>query len=99
MSFLLIVEQNSELLLKNHNSHPTGSTTMLEAHATSSQKGGKNRHGKNKYSGGNKNFAGNNNHGWSNRPQSKYKGKGKGKVKFNNTWKRNETENELSHHP
>ena len=41
LSCLLVAEQNSELFLKNHNSRPTRSAAMFEAHATSSQKGGK----------------------------------------------------------
>ena len=31
---LLLAEQNNELLLKNHQSHPTGSIPLLEANAT-----------------------------------------------------------------
>ena len=92
LSCQLVVEQKSELILKNHNFHPIGSIAMLEAHATSSQKGRKNRYGKNKNSNGNKNFTGNKNYGRSSRFQSKYKSK----AKFNNTQRRNENEKESS---
>ena len=85
LSCMFVAKQNCELLLKNHSCCPTDFATTPEAHATSSQKGGKNQHGKNKYSGGNKSFAENKNHDRSSKPQSKYKGKDKGKVKFNNS--------------
>lgn len=32
---LLVVEQNNELLFKNHHSHPTGSMSLPEVYATS----------------------------------------------------------------
>ena len=31
---LLVAEQNNELLFKNHQSHPTGSISLLEANVT-----------------------------------------------------------------
>ena len=34
ISYLLMVEQNNELLLKNHQSCPTGSMSLYEANAT-----------------------------------------------------------------
>ena len=37
ISCLLVVEQNNELLLKNHQSRHTGSISLLEANATSIQ--------------------------------------------------------------
>ncbi|XP_026398935.1 uncharacterized protein LOC113294773 [Papaver somniferum] len=37
ISCLLVAEQNNELLLKNHQSHPTGSTIALEMNATESR--------------------------------------------------------------
>ena len=38
ISSLLVTEKNNELLIKNHQSHPTGSTTFSEANATFSKK-------------------------------------------------------------
>jgi hypothetical protein len=34
ISFLLVAEQNNELLMKNHHAHPTGSTPFPEANRT-----------------------------------------------------------------
>lgn len=47
ISCLLLAEQNNELLLKNHESRPTGATPFPEANATQSQNRGRGRgHGR-----------------------------------------------------
>ena len=53
-SCLLVVEQNNEILMKNHQSHPTGSKPFLEVNGTFVQKIRKNhgyRYGINKWKG------------------------------------------------
>ncbi|WP_284190130.1 hypothetical protein, partial [Zoogloea oryzae] len=37
ISCLLVAEKNNELLMKNHESHPSGSTPVPEAHSTNFQ--------------------------------------------------------------
>ncbi|GKC41294.1 hypothetical protein Tco_1059016 [Tanacetum coccineum] len=39
ISVLLVAEQNNELLMKNHQARPTGSTALPEANATSNVRG------------------------------------------------------------
>ena len=41
ISCLLVVEQNNELLMKNHKSHPIGSESFPKVNAISSQKRGR----------------------------------------------------------
>ena len=57
ISCLLVAEQNNELLLKNHQSHPTGSAPFLEVNRTSFNNRGNNdqrreRGKNNQYQGG-----------------------------------------------
>ncbi|KAK9755892.1 hypothetical protein RND81_01G057700 [Saponaria officinalis] len=44
ISCLLVAEQNNELLMQNHQIHPTGSSPIPEVNAVVSNRGGK-RHG------------------------------------------------------
>ncbi|GAV57478.1 UBN2 domain-containing protein, partial [Cephalotus follicularis] len=71
---LLIVEQNNELLLQNHENHPTGSAPLPEVNGTSSHFGERGRgygrgRGRGRGSGRNQNFLGprnNNSMKWKN---------------------------------
>ena len=48
ISVLLVAEQNNELLMKNHQARPTGSTALPEVHATSNVRGRGREHGNNR---------------------------------------------------
>ncbi|GAV79254.1 UBN2 domain-containing protein, partial [Cephalotus follicularis] len=70
IGYLLIAEQNNELLLQNYDSRPTGSTPLPEVNATSSVFGGRGRgRGRGRENERNQNFLGprnNNSMKWKN---------------------------------
>ncbi|XP_059668793.1 uncharacterized protein LOC132313873 [Cornus florida] len=56
ISCLLVAEQNNELLLRNHQSRPTGSTPIPETYVASSRGHGRGRGGRNEYGRGKNNY-------------------------------------------